>query len=89
LKIIEEIAYKQPELSSLDVWRVYRGPQPKHRRAMGAAFVRASRRGLISPTGKRILSGRASDHKQEIRMWRSNVFEGVTTHGKGSEPRLS
>lgn len=67
------VASRGVEFSSLDVWAAYRnsgGTEPNHPRAMGAVFARAAREGVIERTGRRIKSGRESDHDQEICTWR-------------------
>lgn len=71
--VLERLAYRKQTITSLDVWALYRGPTPKHPRAMGPVFVRAQRAGLIEPTNIYVNSGRASDHNQMLRVWRSRV----------------
>lgn len=68
--IIEALAGSLEQISALDVWARYDGPPPRHPRAMGGAFVRAQRAGLIVPTQRFIKSGRSSDHNQFLRVWR-------------------
>lgn len=68
---LKRVAARGQEFSSLDVWAEYDGPLPRSLRAMGAVINRASREGLIERTGRRIKSGRASDHNQFVECWKA------------------
>ena len=72
-EVLLRVMRQLSEFSSLDVWVAYCGPEPNHPRAMGAVFARARRERLIERTGRRIRSGRASDHNLEISTWRKCV----------------
>jgi hypothetical protein len=72
-KTLERVARERREFSSLDVWNAYDGPEPNHPRAIGAVFARAAKAGIIERTGKRVKSGRGSDHNQELALWKSRI----------------
>jgi hypothetical protein len=77
-KILQQLARKRRTFTSMDIWAVYSGPRAKNPRAMGPVFVRGQKAGVISPTNNWVKSGRHSDHNQQLRVWRSNVYrEGV------------
>jgi len=77
--ILRYLAYAKPTVTALDVWALAADrnvPLPTNPRAMGPVFIRARHAGLISPTNQWVKSGRVSDHKQQLRVWRSEVYRG-------------
>lgn len=73
--VIDGIARRRKEFSSMDIWTHYHGPKPTSPRAIGAAFVRAQALGKIEPTARYVKSGRRSDHNQLLRVWRSCIYQ--------------
>lgn len=67
--IIADLVKGKHLITAMDVWGVYAGPKPSHPRAIGAAFIRAQKSGLIQPTNQWVKSGRPSDHNQLLRVW--------------------
>ncbi len=69
-EVIRQLALTGREFTSDDVWEKMQGksvtPEPK---AMGAAFLRASRRGLIRPTDKYWQSKRPECHGRRVAVW--------------------
>lgn len=75
---LARLAFLKLNITSLDIWQRLPAslPPPTNPRAMGAAFVRARNAGLISPTNQWVKSGRVSDHNQQLRVWKSEVYRG-------------
>lgn len=71
-----ECAKKYREFASDQVWEVLArsGMTTGENRAMGAIVQAASRSGMIQKTGRYRESRRASQHRQPIAIWRSNIY---------------
>ncbi len=68
---IRKLARITPLLTSADVWKyVTDPPEP---RAMGSAFQRAKREGVIKPTRDYLPYG---SHGRPIRVWESLIYKG-------------
>jgi hypothetical protein len=79
--IIENLARRQPTVTSDDVWReLEKYPDVTHEpSAMGACFIRASRRGILRPTGQYVESRRPLRHGNVIKVWASTLYNGNGT----------
>jgi hypothetical protein len=78
-ELLQGLAFCQSTITTLDVWarlELCVAPLPTNPRAMGPVFLRARHAGLITPTNQWVPSGRVSDHNQQLRVWRSEVYRG-------------
>ena len=73
---IRRLARRRDVLTSDDIWAVLRDAPPEPR-AMGAAFRRAAREGVIRKTDHTIKSIRPECHGRDVRVWRSLIQEQV------------
>lgn len=72
LEAIRDIAAVRDEFTADDVWQAGLEP-PRESRALGAAFTRLQRDGVIEATAKFKTTARASRHAAPIRIWRSLI----------------
>lgn len=73
---IEHVAEQREQFTTDAVWHVLqqRGvPEPREKRAMGAAMQKAARRGRIERTNETKESVREACHARDIRVWRSLI----------------
>lgn len=71
-KALEELARKNGELTSDDVWFLLEQRQvvmPREHRAMGPVMRRAAQAGIIRPSSKFRLSNRPVNHRRPQRVW--------------------
>lgn len=74
---ISKAARAFPRFTSDEVWNLLREidvTELEHPNAMGAAFLQASRAGIIENTGRVRKSARAVAHRRAVALWRSLVF---------------
>lgn len=69
LKYIELVSIARPDFTSDDLWFVGL-PQPPEPRALGAAFRKAARMGLVVATNSFRLSIRVACHRRPLRVWK-------------------
>ena len=73
---IDKFARSCAELNSEMIWDYLAsiGATTHENRAMGAAFQRAAKKGLIAKTNRTIPAQRKSRHSGDIRVWTSLVY---------------
>lgn len=77
LDSIQTLARTQPTLTTDDVWAYmeWREADRTHEpRAMGAAFKRAARLGMIESAHEFVKSTREKCHHRPIAVWRSRIY---------------
>lgn len=73
LGALQRVAYRQPELTTDDVW-VELGSAPRERRAMGAVMQRGKRLGYIRSTKRMQQSAQPQCHARPKQVWVSLVW---------------
>ncbi len=75
--IIREVASKNPEFTTDDLWEA--GLEaPEEPRALGSAMVKAAKNGAIVATDRMKASNRAVCRSRPVRVWRSLVAASVS-----------
>ena len=73
---IHTFARTNSEFTSEHIWAYLEsiGATTHENRAMGAAFQRAAKKGLITKTNRTVPAQRKSRHSGDVRIWTSNVY---------------
>lgn len=74
---VRKTARALPILTSDEVWNILREwgiREIAHPNAMGAAFLKAAREGIITPTDQVRRSARITAHRRKVTVWTSCIF---------------
>lgn len=80
---IEDLAYRQPEVVSDDVWTAGLPAPPNSATALGAAFRWAARNNLIAKTDRVRQTAQVRSHGSPMTIWRSLVFNQAPGTAEG------
>ena len=79
LEVVKQCALRSPQLTADDIWSELANIAigTHENRALGPVMNAAQRAGYITPTNEFVKCKRVSRHHTDIRVWKSNLYQGA------------